>query len=147
MQSDDLETKLKAQIVGLVHKNEYKSIRENAEKNQESHEESKSKPLKNVKQTRLSFFDEEEPIITKKAMKTNTAEVLNEAKDLSSLQTLVDIKYAFWNTNEISVVKIPQNCTIEQFLDSIRKDIKELKGVSLENTLCVKDDLILPQVP
>jgi protein FAM50 len=43
-------------------------------------------------------------------------------------------------------MKLKKRATIMEFLDQIRKEFKELKGVSMDNILCIKDETILPHV-
>jgi len=59
---------------------------------------------------------------------------------------LIDITYSYWDgAGHRRTLTLKKGTSIEQFLEQVRQEFKELRGVSVENLLFVKEDLIIPQ--
>lgn len=148
-QTQDLESKVKAQVIGLVDKSKYHKIKEESDKSLVV-QFKQPPPLKSTKksdQKRLSFFDEEDAgdVILSKKKSTFVQKSTPEIQELG-LESSIELKYSYWDTHAFKTVLLDPKSSVEQFIDSVRKEFPSLKGVSMDNILCVKDDLILPHV-
>lgn len=66
-------------------------------------------------------------------------------------QDLLEVTYSYWDgSGHRRTVQVKKGSTIGQFINECRKtlekDFPELKSVSSENLLYIKEDLILPHV-
>eukprot|EP01132_Coremiostelium_polycephalum_P002412 gene2412-2979_t len=57
----------------------------------------------------------------------------------------IEITYSYWDgSGHRRTLQCTKGTTIEKFLDEARKEFKELRGVSVDHLLFVKEDLIIP---
>jgi len=59
------------------------------------------------------------------------------------------VTYSYWDgTGHRRVVRVSKGCTIAEFLNECRKNLEkefvEMRGVSVDNLMYIKEDLILP---
>lgn len=62
---------------------------------------------------------------------------------------IIQVTYSYWDgTGHRHTIKVKKGTRIEQFLEKARKDIMEafheLRGISCENLMYIKEDLIIP---
>lgn len=57
----------------------------------------------------------------------------------------IDVTYSYWDgSGHRRVLSTTKGTTIEQFLEQVRQEFKELRGISAEHMLFIKEDLIIP---
>jgi len=58
---------------------------------------------------------------------------------------MIEVTYSYWDgSGHRRTAKVKKGTTIEKFLELVRQEFKELRGVSVENMMFVKEDLIIP---
>lgn len=59
----------------------------------------------------------------------------------------IEITYSYYDGNgHRRTAEVKKGATVEQFLEIARQEFKELRGVSTDNLLFVKEDLMIPHV-
>ena len=59
----------------------------------------------------------------------------------------IQVTYSYWDgTGHRKTVTCKKGDTITQFLEKCRQQFHELRGVSVDNLIYVKEDLIIPHV-
>ena len=62
-------------------------------------------------------------------------------------QEEIAITYSYWDgCGHRRSLTVPKGTSIDRFLVNVREEFKELRAVSVENLLFVKEDLIIPHV-
>ncbi len=64
---------------------------------------------------------------------------------------MLEITYSYWDgSGHRRTIEVPKGTTIGKFLEWVRQDLvtefPELRSVSSDNLLYIKEDLIIPQV-
>ncbi|KAI9149841.1 hypothetical protein H9P43_010020 [Blastocladiella emersonii ATCC 22665] len=190
----DVESQLKMDTVGLVHLDEYRSIRERLEhkrkadgmlgstldlaagdaaggggaeppKKKKKGAAGKSRTLNTAA---LSFDDDEvlaPPLIAKKRTKDPTVDTSflpdrqREEEDRRERERLraewerqqeqvkqeeITIEYSYWDGNgHRNKVVVKKGDTVHAFLEKVRSQWPDLRGVAADNLIFVKEDLIL----
>ncbi|KAH3764133.1 Protein FAM50 [Pelomyxa schiedti] len=58
---------------------------------------------------------------------------------------VIEITFSFWDgSGHRRTSKVPKGTTIEQFLETVKHDFKEIRNISVDNLMFVKEDLIIP---
>jgi len=58
---------------------------------------------------------------------------------------MIEVTYSYWDgSGHRRTAKVKKGTTIEKFLELVRQEFKELRGVNVENMMFVKEDLIIP---
>jgi len=57
----------------------------------------------------------------------------------------IDVTYSYWDgSGHRRVLTVTKGTAIEEFLELVRQEFKELRGISAEQMLFIKEDLIIP---
>lgn len=111
--------------------------------------------------------EEEEPVFSKRITKNPLVNTdflpdrereLKEAEERARLaaewrkeqerikQEKIEVTYSYWDgSGHRRTIKCKKGTTISQFLSMVQQEFKELRAVSVDNLLFVKEDLIIPQ--
>jgi len=59
---------------------------------------------------------------------------------------IIEVTYSFYDgTGHRRMLKVKKGTTISQFLEAVRQEFHELRGLSSEHLLFIKEDVIIPQ--
>lgn len=59
----------------------------------------------------------------------------------------IEVTYSYWDgAGHRRTLSVKKGTNIDKFLELVRQEFKELRGVSVENLIFVKEDLIIPHV-
>jgi len=76
--------------------------------------------------------------------KEELARVWNEEQNKIK-EEIIEVTYSYWDgAGHRNVVKVKKGFTIEQFLNKVREQVRELRNASADQLMYVKEDLILP---
>ena len=61
-------------------------------------------------------------------------------------EEIIEVTYSYYDgSGHRRSLKLKKGTTIEKFLDAVRKEFKQLRGLSVDELLYIKEDLIIPQ--
>ena len=61
-------------------------------------------------------------------------------------EEVIQVTYSYWDgSGHRRTIDVKKGTTIERFLEMVRKEFRQLRGVSVEDLVYVKEDLIIPQ--
>ncbi|CAG8479578.1 8736_t:CDS:10 [Ambispora gerdemannii] len=168
---DDVEDSLKKETIGLVRLEEFQKIRKELEVQKEREaartaelREDKAKKIKRKKKekSKLSFdIDGEDSVMedgnssaisnndknleSGKTDSTTDDNIVQPPKKKPKLDEKISITYSYWDgTGHRKTVTCKKGDTIGNFLEKCRQQFHELRGVSVDNMIYVKEDLIIP---
>eukprot|EP00727_Mastigamoeba_balamuthi_P008919 m51a1_g465 hypothetical protein (322) ;mRNA; r:176023-177647 len=141
---------------------------------QEEEEQRRKRQKKQQQTTKLSFEDDEEcdaaappaeEIKPKKNPFVDTSFLPDRERELQATQMReklakewlerqelikkeeIEVTYSFWDgSGHRRSLSCTKGTTIAQFLDKVRSEFKELRSVSVDQLLYVKEDLIIPHI-
>jgi protein FAM50 len=63
------------------------------------------------------------------------------------LAEAIEVTYSYWDgTGHRRTLKCTKGASIAKFLDMVRCEFRELRGLSVDDLIYIKEDLIIPQV-